>query len=89
VLGKELFLGGLFPIISTDFKSALNSAYFEYSYAKKERKNFWGHWVYTVYEFLLEPVKCKFVRNGLTNWKTFLTNFFENIIWHLFAGESD
>ncbi len=27
-------------------------------------------------------------RNGLTNWKTFLTNILKNIIWHLFAGES-
>jgi hypothetical protein len=35
----------------------------------------------------LELVECKFARNGLTNRKTFLTNIFENIIWHLFAGE--
>jgi hypothetical protein len=37
---------------------------------------------------MLELLECKFARNGLTNWKTFLTNIFENIIWHLFAGES-
>jgi hypothetical protein len=37
---------------------------------------------------MLELVECKFARNGLTNWKTFLANIFENIIWHLFAGES-
>ncbi len=37
---------------------------------------------------MLELVECKFARNGLTNWKTFLTNVFENIIWHLFADES-
>ncbi len=41
-----------------------------------------------IYEYLLELVECKFARNGWTNWKTFLTNIFENIIWHLFAGES-
>jgi hypothetical protein len=40
------------------------------------------------YECMLELVECKFARNGLTNWKTFFTNIFENIIWHLFAGES-
>jgi hypothetical protein len=39
MFGKELFLGDFFPIISR----ALKSAYFEYSYAKKEQKNFWGH----------------------------------------------
>ncbi len=37
---------------------------------------------------MLELVECKFARNGFTNLKTFLTNIFENIIWHLFAGES-
>ncbi len=37
---------------------------------------------------MLELVECKFARNGLTNRKTFLTKVFENIIWHLYAGES-
>ncbi len=41
-----------------------------------------------IYEYFLEIVECKFARNGLTNWKTFLTNILKNIIWHLFAGES-
>ncbi len=41
-----------------------------------------------IYENMLELVECKFARNGLTNWKTFLTNIFKNIIWHLFVGES-
>ncbi len=41
-----------------------------------------------IYEYFLELVECKFARNGLTNRKTFLTNIFKNIIWHLFAGES-
>ncbi len=41
-----------------------------------------------IYEYFLEIVLCKFARNGLTNWKTFLTNILKNIIWHLFAGES-
>ncbi len=27
-----------------------------------------------IYEYFLEIVECKFARNGLTNWKTFLTN---------------
>jgi hypothetical protein len=27
-------------------------------------------------------------KNGWTNWKTFLTNLFTIIIWHLFVGES-
>ncbi len=34
---------------------------------------------------------CKivtFARNGVTNWKTFWTNVFQTVIWHLFAGES-
>ncbi len=60
--------------------------YLEYSYAKKEQKNF-GVMEY-MYEYLFELVECKFEGNGITNWKTFLTNIFENIIWHLFAGES-
>jgi hypothetical protein len=54
-----------FSIISTDLKSAENSAYFEYSYAKKELKKFWGHLVH--FENLLELVECKIARNGLTN----------------------
>ncbi len=41
-----------------------------------------------IYEYFSEIVECKFARNGLTNWKTFLTNILKNIIWHLFAGES-
>ncbi len=41
-----------------------------------------------IYEYFLEIVECKFARNGLTNWKSFLTNILKNIIWHLFAGES-
>ncbi len=41
-----------------------------------------------IYEYFLETVECKFARNDLTNWKTFLTNILKNIIWHLFAGES-
>ncbi len=41
-----------------------------------------------IYEYFLEIVECKFARNGLTNWKTFLANILKNIIWHLFAGES-
>jgi hypothetical protein len=41
-----------------------------------------------IYEYVLEIVECKFARNGLTNWKTCLTNLLKNIIWHLFAGES-
>ncbi len=41
-----------------------------------------------IYEYFLEIVECKCARNGLTNWKTFLTNILKNIIWHLFAGES-
>ncbi len=41
-----------------------------------------------IYEYFLETVECKFARNGLTNWKTFLTNILKIIIWHLFAGES-
>ena len=53
---------------------------------KKNKKNF-GVIEY-IYEYMLELVECRFARNGLTNWKTFLTNIFENIIWHLFAGES-
>ncbi len=31
-------------------------------------------WIHTVYEYYLELVQCKFAKNGLTNWKTFLTN---------------
>jgi hypothetical protein len=45
---------------------------------KKNLKNF-GVIEY-IYEYLLELVECKFASNGLTNWKTFLTNIFENII---------
>ncbi len=41
-----------------------------------------------IYKYCLEIVECKFARDGLTNWKTFLTNILKNIIWHLFAGES-
>ncbi len=41
-----------------------------------------------IYEYFLEMVECKFARNGLTNWKIFLSNILKNIIWHLFAGES-
>ena len=41
-----------------------------------------------IYEYFLEIVECKFARNGLTNWKTFLTSIFKNIILHLFCGES-
>jgi hypothetical protein len=32
-----------------------------------------------IYEYFLEIVGCKFARNGLTNWKTFLTNILKNI----------
>ncbi len=77
-----------FQIISTDLKSAQNSAFFLYSYVKKEIKKFWGHGVHIWVYCKLEIVECKFARNGLTNWKTFLTNILQNIIWHLFAGES-
>ncbi len=42
----------------------------------------------SIYEYMLELVECKFARNGLTNWKKIFSNIFENIIWHLFAGES-
>jgi hypothetical protein len=44
-----------------------------------KNKKFFGVIEY-IYEFMLELVECKFARNGLTNWKTFLTNVFENII---------
>ncbi len=56
----------------------------------KKNKKFFGVIEYHtyIYEYMLELVECKFARNGLTNWKTFLTNIFENIIWHLFASES-
>jgi hypothetical protein len=40
-------------------------------------------------EYFLELAECKVARNGITNWKTFLTNIFKNIIWHLHAGESN
>ena len=40
-----------------------------------------------MYEYLFELVECKFEGNGITNWKTFLTNIFENIFWPLSAGE--
>jgi hypothetical protein len=53
----------------------------------KKNKKFFGVIEY-IYEYMLELVECKFARNGLTNGKTFLANVFENIIWHLFAGES-
>ncbi len=53
----------------------------------KRNKQIFGAIEY-IYEYMLELVECKFPRNGWTNWKTFLTNIFENIIWHLFAGES-
>ncbi len=36
-----------------------------------------------IYEYFLKVGECKFARNGLTNWKTFLTNILKNIIWHL------
>jgi hypothetical protein len=51
-----------------------------------KNNNFLGVIEY-IYEYMLELVECRFARNGLTNLKTFLTNIFENIIWHLFAGE--
>ncbi len=54
--------------------------------SQKNNKNF-GVIEY-IYEYMFELVEFEFARNGLTNWKTFLTNIFENIIWHLFAGES-
>ncbi len=41
-----------------------------------------------IYEYFLEIIECKFAKNGLTNWKTFLTNILKNTISHLFAGES-
>ncbi len=53
----------------------------------KKNKKIFGIIEY-IYDYMLELVKCKFARNGFTNWKTSLTNIFENIIWHLFAGES-
>ncbi len=53
---------------------------------KENQKFFWV--IDYIYEYMLELVECKFARNGLTNWNTFLTNIFVNIIWHLFAGES-
>jgi hypothetical protein len=53
----------------------------------KKNKKIFGVIEY-IYEYMLELVEYKFARNGLTNWKTFLTNIFENIIWHLCAGES-
>ncbi len=50
---------------------------------KNNQKNF-GVIEY-IYEYLLELVECKFARNCLANWKTFLTDIFENIFWHLFC----
>jgi hypothetical protein len=43
----------------------------------KKLKNF-GVMEY-IYEYFLEMVECNFTRNGLTNWKTFLTNILKNI----------
>ena len=53
----------------------------------KKNKKIFGV-IENIYEYILELVECKFARNGLTNRKTFLTNVFENIIWHLFTGQS-
>ncbi len=52
---------------------------------KKNIKN-WSHLVH--FWVFLELVECKFARNGLTNWKTFLTDIFKNIIWHLWVPSS-
>ena len=68
------------------FEISIKFCVFLYSYVKKEIKIF-GVMEY-IYEYFLEIVECKFARNGLNNWKTFLTNILKNIIWHLFAGES-
>ncbi len=86
VFGKYLFLGALFSIISTDLKSAWNSAFFEYSYPKKESKKFWGHCVHIW--VLLGTSIMQIRKKWLSQLKNFLTNIFKNIIWHLFAGES-
>jgi hypothetical protein len=53
----------------------------------KKKQKIFGVMEY-IYEYFWEIVECKFARNGLTNWKTFLTNILKNIIWHLFVGES-
>ena len=82
------FLGGFFFSYFHRFEISVKFCEFWILKCQKRKKNFWGHRVHTVYEYMLELVECKFARNGLTNWKTFLTNVFENIIWHLFAGES-
>jgi|LakMenEpi03Aug12_release.lakeMendotaPanAssembly.Ray.scaffolds.fasta_scaffold4332944_1 hypothetical protein len=47
------------------------------------------HWVHrSIWVLLGTLVESKFARNGLTIRKTFLTNIFKNIIWHVFTGES-
>ncbi len=81
-LAKKCWWVHFFLIIFTDLKLALNSAYFWHSYEKKVRV------IEYIFEYFLELVECKFSRNGLTSWKTFLTNICKNIIWHLFADES-
>ncbi len=68
------------------FEISVKFCVFWYSYVKKEIKKIWV--MEYIYEYFLEIVECKFARNGLTNWKTFLANILKNIIWHLFAGES-
>ena len=81
------FLVALFPNYIHGFEIRQKFCIFLILVCKK-RKNIFGSlsiihmWVFCG---LLE---CRVARNGLTNWKTFLTNIFKNIIWHLFAGES-
>jgi hypothetical protein len=45
----------------------------------KKTKKIFGVSEY-IYEYMLELAECKFARNGLNNWKTFLTNVYEFII---------
>ncbi len=86
-LAKNLFLGGFFFDYFHRFEISDKFCEFWILICHKRTKNFLGVIEY-IYEYMLELVECRFARNGLTNWKTFLTNIFENIIWHLFGCES-
>ncbi len=88
-MAKNCFWVDLFPIFPQIWNQCkilriLNIWIF---WMQKKNNKFLGVFEYKN-GYLLELVESKFARNGLTNWKTFLTNIFENIIWHLFAGES-
>ncbi len=85
-LANNFFLVDFFSIISTDLTQHKILRILNTHLPQKNKKIF-GVIEY-IYEYMLELVECRFTRNGLTFWKTFLTNIFENIIWHLFAGES-